>query len=65
MWEGERVRKRVSFFLMEAVGGDVSRHDQEMEDVRWFPLAEADRVAAFPSERGILGRARASLGMDS
>jgi 8-oxo-dGTP pyrophosphatase MutT (NUDIX family) len=37
VWEGVRVRKTVHFFLMRATGGDVRDHDEEMEDVRWFP----------------------------
>ena len=54
MWEGSRVKKKVSFFLMVAVGGDIARHDHEMEEVRWFPLDEALRVASFRSEGEIL-----------
>jgi 8-oxo-dGTP pyrophosphatase MutT (NUDIX family) len=57
VWEGVRVRKRVRFYLMRATGGDVSRHDHEMEEVRWFPAGEALRKASFGSERQILERA--------
>ncbi len=62
VWNGERVKKKVSFFLMEAVGGDVSRHDHEMEEVRWFPLAEALSRASYRSERDVLRRAAEALG---
>ena len=62
VWEGVRVRKRVRFFLMRATGGDISRHDHEMEEVRWFPLGEALRVAAYKSERDVIGRAAEALG---
>ena len=51
VWENERIHKRVTFFLMEAVGGDISLHDREMEEVRWFPLSEALRLASFRSEQ--------------
>jgi len=61
VWNEERVRKKVTFFLMEAVGGDVSVHDHEMEDVRWFPLPEAGRRATYPSERDVLRRAADAL----
>jgi 8-oxo-dGTP pyrophosphatase MutT (NUDIX family) len=63
VWDGERVRKRVSFFLMDAVGGDVADHDHEMEEVRWFPLAEAVGEAAFRSEQDVLKRAVKALGV--
>jgi 8-oxo-dGTP pyrophosphatase MutT (NUDIX family) len=56
VWGGQRVHKRVAFFLMEATGGDISVHDHEMEDVQWFPLVRAPRRATYPSERGLLRR---------
>ena len=61
VWEGVRVRKSVRFYLMRSTGGDVSRHDHEMEDVRWFPLGEALRKAAYTSEREVLQKAVARL----
>ncbi len=57
VWDGVRIRKVVHFFLMRATGGDVSLHDEEMEDVRWFPLTEAVRAAAYKGEREVLERA--------
>ena len=65
VWQGARVRKRVVFFLMEAVGGDVSLHDHEMEDVQWVPLREAAPRTTFPSERDVLHRATRALGATS
>jgi hypothetical protein len=61
VWEGVRVRKTVHFFLMRATGGDISLHDEEMEDVRWFPLARAVRAAAYKGEREVLDRASGHL----
>lgn len=61
VWGGERVRKRVTFFLMDSIGGDVADHDHEMEEVRWFPLAEGLRKAAFRSEQDVLKRAVEAL----
>lgn len=62
VWEGVRVRKAVHFFLMRATGGDVSLHDHEMEDVRWFPLEQALEKAAYRGERDVLQRAAERLG---
>ncbi len=64
VWNGERVRKKVSFFLMEAVGGDVSRHDDEMEEIRWFPLSGAERKASYRSEQDVIHKAAAKLGVN-
>jgi 8-oxo-dGTP pyrophosphatase MutT (NUDIX family) len=57
VWEGVRVRKMVHFFLMRRTGGNVRFHDDEMEDVRWFPLSHALRLAAYKGEREVLERA--------
>ncbi|MGH2682030.1 MAG: NUDIX hydrolase [Actinomycetota bacterium] len=62
VWDGIRVRKTVHFFLMEAIAGDASRRDREMEDVAWFPLAEAEEAAGFSSEKQVVARARELLG---
>lgn len=62
VWEHVRVRKAVHFFLMRAIGGDVSLHDHEMEDVRWFALRTALKKAAYRGERDVLERAAERLG---
>jgi 8-oxo-dGTP diphosphatase len=61
VWDGDRVRKKVTFFLMEATGGDVGLHDLEMEEVRWFPLDEAVHAASYRSEQDVLKRAVQAL----
>lgn len=57
VWDGVRVRKRVHFFLMRMIGGDVEDHDAEMEDVRWFPLRSVVKRAAYKGEREVIERA--------
>jgi 8-oxo-dGTP pyrophosphatase MutT (NUDIX family) len=57
VWEGVRIRKQVHFFLMRATGGDLSHHDEEMEDVRWFAMARAAKRAAYRGEREVVERA--------
>jgi 8-oxo-dGTP pyrophosphatase MutT (NUDIX family) len=57
---GERVHKFVHFYLMEPVGGDVSLHDHEYDDVRWVPVAEARRMLSFETYREVLDRALAA-----
>jgi 8-oxo-dGTP pyrophosphatase MutT (NUDIX family) len=57
VWEDVRIRKRVHFFLMRCTGGDVEDRDDEMEEVRWFPLERARKRAAYRGERDVLARA--------
>jgi 8-oxo-dGTP pyrophosphatase MutT (NUDIX family) len=59
---GERVHKTVHFFLMEPVGGDVSLHDAEYDEVRWVGVPEARRMLTFDTYRDVLDRALAVAG---
>lgn len=61
VWEKTRISKVVHFFLMRATGGDIDDHDDEMEEVRWFALADAIDAAAYDSERDVLLRAAEKL----
>ena len=54
---GQRVHKIVHFFVMEATGGDTSRHDAEYDLVRWVAVEDARRMLSFDSYRVILERA--------
>jgi 8-oxo-dGTP pyrophosphatase MutT (NUDIX family) len=60
---GFRWHKQVHHWLMEPIGGDVSGHDQEFEEVRWVPLAEATAMLTYENERRILADAATLLGV--
>ena len=57
VWENVRIRKTVHFFLMRHTGGDIDDRDDEMEEIRWFPLERALKRAAYRGERDVLIRA--------
>jgi 8-oxo-dGTP pyrophosphatase MutT (NUDIX family) len=61
--EGETIRifKRVYFYLIRWLKGDVSRHDDEVEEVRWFSMEEARKQIFYPTEREMVGKALALL----
>lgn len=52
--EQARYRKTVHYFLMRAIGGDPSRHDNEVEEVRFVPVDEAIRHVTYPSDKKVL-----------
>ncbi len=52
--QGIRYNKEVFFYLMEAVGGDVSQHDHEYDDSVWFPLPDAIAHLTYANEVEIL-----------
>jgi 8-oxo-dGTP pyrophosphatase MutT (NUDIX family) len=60
-WDGERVFKVVSFFLVRYEGGrlgDVPEEfRQEVAEVRWLPLEEAPRLLAYGGERDMARKA--------
>jgi len=62
VWEDTRIRKTVHFFLMRHTGGDPADHDDEMEEIRWFPLERAMKRAAYRGERDVIARAAELLG---
>ena len=62
VWEGERIRKTVHFFLMDDSGEPPGERDHEMEEISWFGLDEADKIAGFKSEKQILRKAQESVG---
>ena len=55
------VSKRVTFYLMRRMGGNITDHDDEVEEVRWFPIESAPRRATFPGERRMIRKAAGIL----
>jgi 8-oxo-dGTP pyrophosphatase MutT (NUDIX family) len=56
-----RVWKRVRFFLMRYRGGRFADRDDELDDVRWVPLADAEALVGYPSEQKLVRVAQARL----
>jgi 8-oxo-dGTP pyrophosphatase MutT (NUDIX family) len=60
-WGGRRHFKTVYFYLMEAIGGDLSLHDHEYDVVEWFSFEGAHSAMSYPSEVEVLSRAEELL----
>jgi 8-oxo-dGTP pyrophosphatase MutT (NUDIX family) len=56
-----RIHKRVRYYLMRRTGGRFSDRDDELDEVRWVPLADAAELLTFANERRIARRAVALL----
>jgi 8-oxo-dGTP pyrophosphatase MutT (NUDIX family) len=56
-----RFHKFVHFYLMRYVSGDVSGHDDEVNEARWVGAEEAEGMLAFKGERKALEQAREML----
>ena len=61
--EGEAIRisKRVTFFLLRYVEGEVQGHDHEVDEARWFLIQQALRKLVFATERKMVRRALNAL----
>ena len=64
-WDGERVFKVVTFFLMRYVSGELGDIAEEMRvevhDTAWLPLDEAPRLLAYRGEQEMARKAAAAL----
>lgn len=54
---GVRFNKEVRHFLMEATGGDVTLHDAEYDEARWFVFADALAQLSYVNEVEVVRRA--------
>ena len=54
---GTRYRKEVFHFLLEATGGDVSLHDAEYDEARWFPARAAATRLTFENDAAMVRQA--------
>ena len=64
-WDGERIFKIVSFFLLRAVGGRLGDLPAGMEievaEARWVPLEESPAVLSYNGEKEMARKAIAFL----
>ena len=61
VFEGEKIKKTVYYYLMEYVSGNINEHDFEMENVEWLPLEEIDKRLTYPSDKKVFKEAREFL----
>ncbi|MEX2013165.1 MAG: NUDIX domain-containing protein [Candidatus Levyibacteriota bacterium] len=58
VWEKEKRKKTVYYFLMEAIGGNIEEHDKEMENVEWLLQEEVEDRLTYKSEKEVWEEAR-------
>jgi 8-oxo-dGTP pyrophosphatase MutT (NUDIX family) len=51
VWEGEKRKKTVYYFLMEYISGDISNHDDEMEQVEWIHVNEVEKKLTYKADK--------------
>ena len=58
---GKRIFKRVTFYLLAYRDGSLDDHDDEVEEARWMPLAEAVEALSYDGEREMAERALSAI----
>ena len=58
VFEREKIRKTVYYFLMEYIGGDIEKHDHEMEAVEWLPKEEVEGRLTYKSDKKVWREAK-------
>lgn len=53
----EKIKKTVYFFVMKYLGGDISKHDFEMEDVQWVPQEDVLEKLTYKSDKEVFKNA--------
>ncbi len=61
---GRTIGKEVQFFLFEHSGGDTSDHDDEVEEVRWVSIEDAEAELSHAAEREMVRLAKSYLQQD-
>ncbi len=61
IFEGQKIKKTVYYFLMEYVSGDTKDHDWEMENVEWLPIEEVEKRLTYSSDKQVWKEAKTLL----
>jgi 8-oxo-dGTP pyrophosphatase MutT (NUDIX family) len=57
----ELVHKKVDFYLLRMVGGELSDASHEVDSVGWFTVAQAAQALTFDGEKAVLQLAYSKL----
>jgi len=56
--DGDKRRKTVYYYIMAYTGGDITKHDWEMENVEWLPEDQVRERLTYPSDKKVWKEAR-------
>lgn len=57
VFEGEKIKKTVYYYLMEYLSGDIRNHDFEMENVEWLKKDEVENRLTYPTDKKVFKEA--------
>lgn len=56
-FEGNKIKKKVTYFLMEYISGNIDDHDWEMEAAEWLPQTQVEERLSFKSDKKVFAEA--------
>jgi 8-oxo-dGTP pyrophosphatase MutT (NUDIX family) len=62
VFEGQKIKKTVYYYIMEYTGGDFKERDMEMEDVEWLNVEEVEKRLTYKSDKEVWQEARELIG---
>lgn len=57
VWEGEKRKKTVYYFIMKYVAGDITQHDHEMEAVEWLAPENVEGRLTYKGDKDVFKEA--------
>jgi len=61
IWEQEKIKKTVYYFIMEFVSGDITKHDFEMENVEWIYPGDVSKKLTYNSDKKVWLEAQSKI----
>jgi 8-oxo-dGTP pyrophosphatase MutT (NUDIX family) len=58
VFEKEKIKKTVYYFLIEYIDGDITQHDNEMENVEWLPIDKVRERLTYKSDQEVWQEAK-------
>lgn len=58
VFDGEKRKKTVYYYIMKYIGGDFEERDDEMEAVEWFPSDAVEDKLTYKSDKEVWKEAR-------
>lgn len=59
--EKEKHQKTVYYFIMQSIGGDITKHDWEMENVEWLTPENVAERLTYDSDKKVWKEARKKI----
>ena len=56
--ESDKIKKTVYYFIMKFIGGDITKHDHEMENVEWIQFDEVENRLTYSSDKEVFKEAQ-------